>query len=108
MSRAQRERRTPLPPDQAVRPLVERGLASTTVRPRAIRGRGRGGAPGQIPIVIDSDTGSDEETSSQIIEDNEMNVPAHTRKRVRNFVKQGHLHHFRIITRLDCAWDKRA
>ena len=91
MSRAQRDRRTPLPPDQAVRPLVERGLASATVRPRAIRGRGRGGAPGRIQIVIDSDTESDEETTSQIVEDNDINAPANRRKRVQNFIWPRHL-----------------
>jgi hypothetical protein len=47
MQRITRSRRAPLPPDQAVRPLTERGLA---------RRAPLGGSSDGTPIVIDSDS----------------------------------------------------
>jgi hypothetical protein len=66
LTRARRERRPPLAPDQAVRPLTDRGPASAR-RP-----------PGRISIVIDSDSDySDESTHRMEEETNALTSSLH-------------------------------
>ncbi|KAM6494824.1 hypothetical protein JOM56_009447 [Amanita muscaria] len=57
LTRARRERRPPLAPDQAVRPLTDRGAASAR-RP-----------PGRISIVIDSDSDYSDESMHRMEEE---------------------------------------
>jgi hypothetical protein len=76
MSRTLRERRAPLAPDEAVRPLTERGLAQASARGTPLEE-----IPAGAPIVIDSDSDISDNPVAEV-----TNLPGSSSRECRTFL----------------------